>query len=120
MTRASAAANILAAAIIAFGPMATAKAGGPPKAGEGGKCGGFIGLRCDDGLWCDPDPGHCGGADISGVCVKIVSACKDIAASVCGCGGHTYANDCERQKANVAKKSDGACATSWAIILAEV
>jgi hypothetical protein len=108
MTRRSVAA-ILLVAIIASGLAASANAGGPPKAGEGGKCGGFIGIRCDDGLWCDPDPGSCGGADISGVCVKIVTACKDEAAPVCGCGGRTYANDCERRKANVAKKSNGAC-----------
>jgi hypothetical protein len=109
MTRATSIAIILSAAVVALGPMASAAEGGPPKAGEGGKYGGFIGIHCDDGLWCDPDQGSCGGADISGVCVKIASTCKDIAAPVCGCGGHTYPNDCEREKVEIAKKSDGAC-----------
>src|SRR5216684_4078825 len=76
-------------------------------AGVGEKCGGFPGIRCDRGLWCDPAPGRCGGADILGVCVKIRSGCpkakpgqKDFR-PVCGCDKRTYGNDCERQQHKV-------------------
>lgn len=77
------------------------------KVGE--TCGGFAGVRCDKGLWCDPSPGQCGGADVAGTCVKIGQFCPQVVLPVCGCNGRTYNNDCERQKRKIAKKSDGKC-----------
>ena len=36
---------------------------------------------------------------------------------VCGCNGHTYPSDCDRQVAGVSKKSDGACPTTDAGVI---
>jgi hypothetical protein len=77
------------------------------KVGE--MCGGILGLTCDAGLWCDPAPGQCGGADVAGTCVQVGQFCPRIAAPVCGCNGRTYSNDCERQKRRVGKRHDGRC-----------
>jgi hypothetical protein len=94
---------------VAFGLFGSGKAGA---AGEGEMCGGIAGIPCKEGLWCDPELGQCGGADIAGVCVVVGDIClkntKDFR-PVCGCDDHTYGNDCERRAAKVAKASDGAC-----------
>ena len=83
------------------------------KVGE--KCGGLGGIICDRGLWCDPEPGRCGGRDVEGVCIKVPQVCtkakegtKDFR-PVCGCNKKTYGNDCERQRHKVPKDHDGAC-----------
>ncbi len=80
-------------------------------AGVGEICGGFGGVRCDKGLWCDPDPGQCGVADAAGKCIKIGQFCpqRNVVLPVCGCNNKTYGNDCKRQKQKIAKKSDGKC-----------
>ena len=79
----------------------------------GDACGGFGGIKCDQGLWCDPTPGQCGFADASGVCVKVGRFCPQAQSKsivpVCGCDGRSYNNDCERQKKHVGKKNDGSC-----------
>ena len=79
---------------------------------QGGTCGGFIGISCGAGRWCDPLAGKCGGADIQGRCVEVSTPCskqRSTAGAVCGCDGKTYPNDCERQRANVPKNHNGEC-----------
>jgi len=76
---------------------------------QGGSCGGFIGIRCDGGLWCEMPARACGLADGKGTCVRVPDVCMQQYKPVCGCNGQTYANDCLRRQARVTFKADGRC-----------
>jgi hypothetical protein len=73
-------------------------------------CGGFIGVQCDAGQYCDyPPEMACGNADGSGVCRDIPEACTAQADPVCGCDGETYGNACLAASNGVSVLSKGAC-----------
>jgi hypothetical protein len=73
------------------------------------ECGGFLGIPCEKGEFCEYPAGTCDVADNMGVCVKIPVVCPAVFDPVCGCDGKTYGNDCERQTAMVSKDHDGPC-----------
>ncbi len=72
-------------------------------------CGGFVGALCPKGDVCDLLPGSCNAPHGPGSCVPSPGVCPDTWDPVCGCDGETYANDCERLRAGVAKDHHGAC-----------
>jgi hypothetical protein len=76
---------------------------------EGDQCGGFAGLPCASGLFCDQRPATCKVADADGVCRRVPEVCMEILAPVCGCDGKTYGNDCTRQTEQAPKAHDGPC-----------
>ena len=82
---------------------------GAPAAGKGEICGGFIGIPCSKGLWCEHPAGQCMWADGLGKCEAIPRFCTRIFRPVCGCNGKTYGNDCERQAARVQLDHPGRC-----------
>jgi hypothetical protein len=77
--------------------------------GIGGTCAGVAGLGCDAGLWCELEPGTCKRADAEGRCVHAPQVCNLAYSPVCACGGRTYGNDCERERAKAQKSHNGPC-----------
>ena len=97
------------AAAVALMMMAAGDAGA---IGLGKQCGGFPGIPCDAGLFCQQKPGTCQIIDMSGICARVPRFCPrstSVLLKVCGCNNVTYNNDCERQQAMVSLKHKGAC-----------
>ena len=81
-----------------------------PDGKEAKVCGGFAGLECDKGEWCDfPDGATCGMADQFGTCRKSPDVCPAIYLPVCGCDGTTYGNACEAAAAGFDVGHTGEC-----------
>jgi hypothetical protein len=77
--------------------------------GVGETCDGFVGIRCDAGLFCNHPAGQCHWADGQGRCVVVHAGCTREFRPVCGCNGRTYGNDCDRIRARAQLDHDGAC-----------
>jgi len=88
-----------------------ADGGGAAAAGLGQPCGGRLGIGCTRGLFCDFHTGTCGANLAEGTCVRIPRLCAQRMTfrPVCGCNGKTYPNNCQRERAIVAKRHDGRC-----------
>jgi hypothetical protein len=77
--------------------------------GEGDVCGGFVGAKCDEGLFCEYPAGDCSAS--AGVCEKTPDVCIEVEEPVCACGDppEQFGNDCKRKRAGARKDHDGPC-----------
>jgi hypothetical protein len=76
---------------------------------ESERCGGFKGVDCPVGEFCELPPRQCNVMDLPGRCVPVPDACILVYDPVCGCDGVTYGNDCDRRAAKAQKAHAGKC-----------
>lgn len=81
----------------------------PSAARVGQTCGGILPVICGPGEFCQRATGVCLRPDVQGRCVQVPARCPKNSRPVCGCNNQTYANDCERRRAEVNKLHDGRC-----------
>lgn len=73
-------------------------------------CGGFGGIACAEGSFCDfAIDDICGFADASGTCAPIPESCDDVDSPVCGCNGEDYINRCRAAMAGTSVLHAGVC-----------
>ncbi len=76
-------------------------------------CGGFQGLQCAAGEYCNYEISQiCGAADQLGECAEIPENCDLNYDPVCGCDAQTYSNACAAASAGVSVASAGECAVT--------
>jgi hypothetical protein len=82
----------------------------PPDPGRPGmECGGFAGILCPAGMYCDHQGGTCGLGDMMGTCRKIPDVCTQECTQVCGCDGTSYCNACLAHLAGVDDSAETTC-----------
>jgi hypothetical protein len=95
------------------GSTSTTTSGTTGGGGQPSVCGGFAGVQCGPGEYCDyPIETMCGAGDQLGQCEPIPSTCPltDMATfPVCGCDGQTYPDRCSASVAGTSVAHDGAC-----------
>jgi Kazal-type serine protease inhibitor domain len=94
-------------------PDAAPRADAGPGPGGGTSCGGFAGLPCPSGTFCDASEAAggtgCGVADGLGVCTDQPQGCPAIYQPVCGCDLRSYPSSCDAHAAGTGVLHDGLC-----------
>lgn len=78
-------------------------------------CGGFAGIGCEEGFYCDfsdgtaGSPSSCGRTDQSGTCAVKPEICTQDFVPVCGCDGATHPNACAAHGKGVTVAQPGEC-----------
>jgi len=82
----------------------------PPGPGRPeGDCGGFLGITCAAGTYCDFAEGSCGQGDVLGTCRTIPDVCTKECTETCGCDGKFYCNPCLAHAAGVDDSGELTC-----------
>lgn len=93
---------VAVAAVLAFGGCAffgDDDDGTGSGSNPGSACGGFAGLMCSGGEYCDLDDPKCAIGDGGGTCRGRPTVCPDLYAPVMGSDGMVYGNACEAHAA---------------------